>query len=249
MICDLARADLNGVIREAAIASYPKEACGVVLSVGKKSLPVVCGNTSPAPENHFIIDLHDYAAACDRGEIIGIWHTHVESPAKPSDADRAGCENSDLPWYIVSIYKVNGHFQLSEVEVLTPSGFEMEYIGRPYVFGVFDCWTLIRDYYRREFNICLGDYPRIEKFWRKGHNFFGENWEKEGFKKLIDVEPKSGDLFLFQTDNNHFPDHIGVYIGDDTFLHHSYGRLSRRDIYGGYWHKHTSFHLRHKTKQ
>lgn len=239
--------DLLQVVRDAAIAAYPNEACGVVVSVGKKSIPLVCKNISPEPDMHFIIDPIDYTRASDLGEIIAIWHTHVELPPQPSEADLAGVEMTGLPWYIVSIYKdERGEFHLEGPTLSEPSGFTMGYLERPYVLGVFDCWTLVRDYYKREYDISLGDYPRIGEFWRKGYNFFGENWHKEGFVQLIDEEPRKGDLFLIQTESYDVPNHIAIYIGDDMILHHCHGRLSRRDIYGGYWSKHTTHHLRWK---
>ncbi len=46
-------------------------------------------------------------------------------------------------------------FHFSEMNVIYPCGFEMPYLGRPYVFGVFDCWMLCRDYLKREFDVEL----------------------------------------------------------------------------------------------
>lgn len=34
---------------------------------------------------------------------------------------------------------------------------------------------------------------------------------------------------------NGVPNHAAVYLGDGLMLHHMYGRLSSRDVYGGYW--------------
>lgn len=241
--------DLISFIQEEGARQYPNEACGLVVRVGKKSVPVACKNVAENPQQHFVMDVRDYAAASDMGEVIGIWHTHVEIPPTPSDADKMGCENSELPWFIVSVYKAEEGYNFSEMTITEPSGFELAYLERPYAFGVLDCWSLVRDYYRREFNIKLGDYPRIERFWANGYNFFGENWKNEGFVQLVnDEEPRTGDLFLIQTDGSGNPNHIAIYLGDEVILHHCHGRLSRRDIYGGYWHKHTTHHLRHKSK-
>jgi len=240
--------DLLTFIQEEGARQYPNEACGLVVRVGKKSIPVACKNVAENPRMHFVMDVVDYAKASDIGEVIGVWHTHVEIPPKPSDADKMGCENSDMPWYIVSVFKAEEGFAFSDMEVVEPSGFELDYLERPYAFGALDCWSLVRDFYRREFNIKLGDYPRIEKFWAEGYNFFGENWKNEGFRQLTDgEEPRTGDLFLIQTDGK-FPNHIAIYLGNEIILHHCHGRLSRRDIYGGYWQKHTTHHLRHETK-
>lgn len=243
----MASNDMMAVIKEAAAAAYPNEACGLIVRRGAKSVTVVCSNVSETPKTHFVMDVRDYAKAADQGEVIGVWHTHVEQSNKASDADLAGVENSELPWYIVSVFKAGDEFIFEGPNVVEPSGHETPYLERPYAFGVLDCWSLVRDYYRREFGIKLGDYPRIEYFWQHGFNFFGENWKKEGFVKMIDAEPKVGDLFIIQTAPEN-PNHIAVYVGEEQILHHCHGRLSKRDIYGGYWLKHTVLHLRHESK-
>ncbi|MCL2874783.1 MAG: C40 family peptidase [Betaproteobacteria bacterium] len=242
--------DLLAFIQQEGARQYPSEACGLVVRVGKKSVPVACKNVAENPQAHFVMDVVDYAKVSDMGEVVGVWHTHVEIPPTPSVADKRGCENSEMPWYIVSVSKAGDGFAFSDMEILEPSGFELDYLERPYAFGVLDCWSLVRDYYRREYGIRLGDYPRIERFWAKGHNFFGnpEHWKNEGFKQLIGgEEPQAGDLLFFQTSGD-IPNHVAVYIYDDTILHHPHGRLSRRDIYGGYWQKHAIIHLRHEIK-
>ena len=41
------------------------------------------------------------------------------------------------------------------------------------------------------------------------------------------------------------PNHAAVYLGDGLILHHLQGRLSSRDVYGGYWQKITTHILRY----
>lgn len=240
--------DLLDVMKEEGAKAYPHEACGYVIRKGKKSLAVPCVNASETPRNHFLIDAQERHRVESMGEIVGVWHTHVDEPPTPSAADRVGCENSDLPWFILGVNGPAGSPSFSELVTLEPEGFELPYLERPYAFGVLDCWSLVRDFYRREYAIALGDYPRIEDFWLKGMDFFGQGWKEQGFRQLIDQEPAAGDLFLIQTDASGLANHIAIYLGDEVILHHCHGRLSRRDIYGGYWQKHTVIHLRHATK-
>ena len=232
-------------MQEQGMAQYPMEACGVIVTVRKKALALPCRNVAADPKNYFVMDVEDYANAADRGPVVGIWHTHPNRTAAPSEADLVGCENSGVPWYILAINKdESGKFVFDGPTITHPSGFEMPYIGRPYVFGVMDCYSLVRDYYKREFGILLGDGPRIEFWWRGGKDLLKKGAHDQNLTVLIDEEPQNGDLFLIITEGT-VPNHVAIYIGDDMILHHCLNRLSKRDVYAGYWRKHTVSHLRH----
>ena len=239
---------LEEIMRNEGIAVYPKEACGLIVTDRKRSIAVPCKNVAEDPCAHFMIDPTDYANACQLGEVIGVWHTHVELSPKPSEADLACCEVTALPWYIMGIYRAeDGSFHTSPIESFGPSGFEMPYVGRPYVMGVFDCFSLLRDFYGREFNIPLKDYPRIREDGDLNRAHMPEVATELGFVRLLDEVPRHGDVFLIQTDHD-FPGHIAIYLEGGLILHHMHGRLSMRDVYGGYWFKHTTHHLRYGTQ-
>jgi len=229
------------------MANYPNEACGLVVGVNGRQRIIICKNVADDPRTNFRIDPHEYIEAAKIGEVIGVWHTHVDVPANPSEQDVAGCNASRLPWYIMAVWNTPEGFDCTPVVTLQPHEIDTSYEGRTYLFGVSDCYTLVRDYYRREFRIVLGEYPRVERFWEKGLNFFAEGYAEQGFDLLIDQEPQVGDLFIMQVASN-IPNHIAIYVGDDKILHHCQGRLSRTDVYGGMWAKHTSHHLRHKER-
>lgn len=233
---------------EEGIRRYPNEACGLIVQIGKKSVAMPCPNTSPEPRNRFRIAAIDYAECSKQGKVIGVWHTHTDESPEPSEADRSMCEGSGVPWYIVGVCKRDDEFDISGPVCIDPSGYQTPYVGRPYVFGIHDCHTLLCDFYAREYGIeIIRERPRIEEWWRKGYNFFAEGFEEDGFVSLIDQEPQVGDVFLLQIGSK-VASHIAIYLGDDQILHHCYGRLSTRDVYGGYWAKHTVYHLRHKSK-
>lgn len=241
---------LDTAFREEAARQYPNEACGYVVAQGKKQQFVPCVNSANEEDttNQFRIDTDEYHRASAIGEIVGVWHSHPDGLNLPSDMDLIECESSELPWFITAVtYNDIDGFVFSETNVIEPNGFALDYIGRPYHYGIIDCYSLVVDYYKREYGVSLAKLPenRNTRFW-EGDNpkpLMEEAYKKLGFEKLVGIEPEAGDLFLIQT-CDHVANHVAVYLGDDMILHHCENRLSGRSIYGGYWHKHTVAHLR-----
>lgn len=242
-------AQIQKVIEQAATFRYPNEACGFIIKRGKRAVAIEVPNESPDPKNYFIINPEYFSDAEDKGEILAVWHTHVDQPEKPSEADLAGCEASGLPWMIMSVYKRSEGFELSSINTFLPSGYEQPFVGRPYIYGAFDCWSLVVDYLKRNHGIEISnEYPRVKDFWLQGEtNFFDNCFAQEGLIQVSD-SLKDGDVLMFQTDKSGHANHVAVYIGDEKILHHVTGRLSTIDVYGGYWEKHTIRHLRHESK-
>ena len=223
-----------------AVETSPKECCGLVAIVKGRRKYFRCKNLADTPDEHFVLDPADYAAVEDKGEIVGIVHSHPFTNHNPSPADRVACEQSGLPWHIVN--PTTGNWGYCE-----PEGFELPYVGREFSHGVVDCYSLVRDWYKRELGIQLGDYFRRDQWWDKGENLYLENFEKEGFAEIPIMEVKRGDLLLMQLASS-VPNHAAIYLGDQVVLHHVQGRLSSKDVYGGYYLKNTACALRHESR-
>jgi proteasome lid subunit RPN8/RPN11 len=236
-------------MRQHAEACYPQEACGFIIGKGKKAIFMPCVNAAEQPKLHFLISHLDYARAEDEGEILAIWHSHPDGSCEPSEADLAGCEASELPWLISSIRMVDGALTHEATKLVRPSGFQVDYVGRPYVFGTFDCYSLMADYYEREFGIHLERFThlRISEWWRKGYDILGENWESQGFVTVTDGTFQQGDVLGIAMDSQ-VMNHVALYVTDDIILHHLVNRLSRRETFGPYWLSRVKLHLRHRTK-
>ena len=222
-------------IKAHAVKSYPKESCGLVAVVKGRERYFPCENKAETPDDHFVLSGEDYAHIEDQGEIIALAHSHPGLPARPSQADRVQCESSGLPWYIVSVMIPDGKEEPEAVDVYSfaPEGYEASYSGRQFHHGVLDCYSLIRDFYKREFDVELSDFDRSYEWWNKGQDLYFDNFRKEGFEIITD-EPKYGDVILMQLRAD-VANHGAIYLGDGLILHHVANRLSSRDIYGGYW--------------
>jgi proteasome lid subunit RPN8/RPN11 len=219
-----------------AAQEYPREACGLIISVKGKERYYPCRNVAESAMEHFTIAPEDYAAAEDIGDIVAVVHSHPNANPAPSEADKVACEASGVPWHIVG-------YPVVRWAELKPTGYRAPLIGRQFVFGVLDCYSLARDFYREEMRIELPDFPRTDGFWKRGENLYVDNFSKMGFQITDQLEYGCGVLMKIQSD---ITNHAAVYVGNDVILHHLYGRLSCRETYGnGYYRKHTTHILKY----
>lgn len=218
----------------------PKECCGLVVIIKGRQRYFPCKNIAETPDEHFVISPEDYALAEEQGEVVAVAHSHPITSPQPSPADQASCNNTKLPWFIVNP-------NLEEWGVAIPNDKKMPYIGREFVFGVVDCYTLVRDWYKEELNIELDNFYRRDRFWERGENLYMDNYASQGFRKVDQEDVEYGDLVIMQLQAN-LPNHGAIYIGDQQILQHVQGRLSSRDVYGGYYAKITAAVLRHESR-
>lgn len=216
---------------------YPREACGLVIIFKGRQQYRPCRNLANGSDN-FILDPNDYEKADSDGEIVAVVHSHPNASAKPSQADLVACEASMLPWFIVGI--PSEHW-----EYIEPNGYVAPLVGRTWSHGVLDCYAIIRDWYKQERNIELLDFYRSDDWWKRGENLYLDNFEKAGFRRITQEELKEGDVILMQIGSK-VPNHGAIYLGDGLILHHVHGRLSTRDVFGGYWLKNTMAYLRYE---
>ena len=219
----------------------PKESCGLLIEIKGKAKYYPCKNLSNWSNQCFIICPQDYAKAEDTGKILAVIHSHPTTQPIASQADMISCEDSKLPWHIVNPKTEQwGYYE--------PSGYKPPLIGRPWVWGITDCWSLVRDWYKQERGIILRDWQRPvtpEEFIE--NPMFEKCAEQTGFRELkADEKLENGDL-LFMSIMAAGLNHVAIFLDGDV-LHHLGDRISCKEPYNEWLLKCTGMRLRYATK-
>ena len=89
---------LRDAVNEIAARGYPHETCGLLVGLrnegGTRVVRVTSAHnvTTREPARHFVVDPADYIVADEQArrdglDIVGVWHSHPDHPARPSPRD------------------------------------------------------------------------------------------------------------------------------------------------------------------
>lgn len=222
-----------------ARAEAPRECCGIITLDGHY---LKSKNLAAKPEISFEIDPEIFVKA-DAAGIACIVHSHTNGNPDFSLADISQIRAWEYPWFLFDVTR--GVTRYVDPKIRRP------YLGRPFVYGFYDCWNLSRDWYQFEMNIKFPwlDYGEPGE-WSSPHwNKMLENVEKLGFYRLPEGEKlRRGDALLMAV-RHPTPNHIGIIDKPESncFIHHTYGGLSCKSIYGGWYREITHSVWRHGT--
>ena len=216
-----------------AVECFPEESCGLVV----KGEYIPCENIAKDPLNDFKINTKLYVK--HNKKLEAVIHSHNDFPhASKKDMQQQIATN--VPWGIINVVKGNVMgvwFWGDQLPI-------QDLVGRPFAHGIYDCYALVRDYYRKEMNIILPVFPREEGFWRRNDHLFMDNYKEIGFIKVDGDDLKKGDAVLGNILSS-VVNHSSVYIGNGLILHHLNKRLSRPEPLGP-WKKYLTHYLRYK---
>ncbi len=202
----------------------PKESVGLLVNIKGKEKYIPCKNLSSENYDSFILDPKDYIKANNLGNILAVIHSHPKTPPIPSQADLVSCEKSGFVWHIVNPKTETWGF-------CKPSGYKAPFFGREWVWGITDCWSLVRDWYEKEKNIVLRDWQRPttpEEF--LADPMFERCAWRTGFRKLRpDENLETGDL-LFMSILGKGLNHVAIFYNGEV-IHHLADRLSCKEPY------------------
>lgn len=218
-----------------ARAEYPKESAGLIV----KGEYIPCENIAEDPLKDFEIGAKIYKAAVMTGGLEAVVHSHPDGPFYPTEADMQSQLATDVAWVIIP---------LDDERIGTPTVWGGDtpippVIGREFLHGVTDCYSLIRDFYRLGKDklaeqgidnwpfppIDLPDFARSDEWWNlDGYNFYVDEPPKLGFVEIDQTKVEAGDLF-FTKIRGEIYNHAGIYLGNNLIAHHLPTRLSRRE--------------------
>lgn len=211
----------------------PREAVGFILTTGEY-IPLV--NVSRTPETHWDIDPEDYRKYAEQLDCV--IHSHPYKAAdfrRASDVLELGPSQADMLLQVEwacnfgLVVVIDSH---AEDPVFWGPGIpRAPLIGRSFIFGIYDCMSLLRDWFLQERGIDLPDYPRGVEQIDNNENLYVPNVAAWGFERLESVsEARAGDVLLAQIgDTASVPNHALILMPNGEVLHHLRGRLSRTE--------------------
>ena len=237
---------IKSKVKEHALKEFPNECCGFICVnyVGEVTV-LPCENKAYNKKSRFVIDTNMYYEAAKLGHIAAFYHSHADEFVRPendkfSTADIDISNESGIPALLYVLPQDTWHVHI-------PDSYEhYKLIGRPFVWGIWDCYSVVRDFYRETYNWNLGFYFPPKTYDR--HTDFGyeKNFSKEGFEPIPLDELQYGDAILFKMAGSDHINHSAVYLGGNKVLHQPINKTSNELILDERYLKYVSLTLRRK---
>ena len=204
-------------IKDHAFREKPNECCGLIINNDNAPTSFPCRNSSEKPTAHFSINPSDYLRASRNGKIVATYHSHNSANEEFSVNDM---NNSRIHQINYILYNTNkdtfSFFDYKKNKTFL--------YNRLFEIGKSDCYSIVKEYYA-DLGIKL-----------EGENTLGNDWYKkdpyliarlfELNKKNIGIELdpssqlKKHDVLVFEFIKGGGPNHVSVYLGNGTMIHH-----------------------------
>lgn len=216
-----------------ALQEYPKESCGLIIN----NIYVPYENVAENPEAAFAFPA--LAVANDLPNASAVIHSHPDGNLFPSKTDMQGQIDSNKIWGIVRCSSTVA----KDIAFWGDFLLEEPLIGRSFVPGINDCYSLIRAYFWQTRQIMLMEVARDPEWWSSGENLYESLFTAAGFQSITQAEVKEGDCFIGKV-LSEVTNHGGVVLNRGQALHILERRLSRREAIGP-WTKYVRYWLRY----
>jgi proteasome lid subunit RPN8/RPN11 len=196
-------------LKQYCIEQYPKEAIVAIFDYGIEYIE----NIHDDPENFFLIDPEKFIELEEKG-VKAILHSHPDGKLFPTKSDMSSQISCNIPFGIIVTDGKDATKPVwwgDQVE-------KAPLIGRGFIYGIYDCYTCVRDYYYYA-GLDLPEFPRDWDWWHNDENMYMDNFQKAGFYKIDQNDIMPGDGILFSI-RSKVPNHAAVYLGNNLMLHH-----------------------------
>ena len=105
-------------------------------------------------------------------------------------------------------------------------------IGRQWEYGKFDCFTLMRDWFKLQ-GVELPDFERPNDL-EKCDSIFLQQMPAHGFHQVDHNRRKPGDVLIMQL-GTRTPMHAAILLPDERILHQRQDSLSAVEPFGRYY--------------
>lgn len=202
------------------------ESCGLI-GCSSDFFIYLCKNISREPNKYFEISSKDYVSSSKRGELCAIIHSHIKNKQfKFSILDKIISEEHEITSIIYDIHS-NSFFEY------VPSGYKNTYLNRNFKWGESDCFTLVADYYKQEFDFNIPE-PIVDRNNKKEYIAYLKNksYVQHAINNnlLVNTDKEfliNDILFINERTNNEYPTHLAVYLGSNKILHQPNNSISK----------------------
>lgn len=213
----------NQLIKLSQESPY-KEICGIIYTTLTDVLYYPCNNISINPESSFEISPLAYFEVEKLGKIYALFHSHVNENSDFSEQDKICAEEMELPIFCYSDVD-------KKLQEYRPPNYKSDLLQRPFIWGVYDCYDIVRDYYWNNYGILMQNFDRDSSYMNFDTPIINENFTKLGFytpENQIDI--KIGDVILFKSFRRIYPHHFEIFVGNSKTLQHYMRKLSQIDF-------------------
>ena len=220
--------NIKNEIKSHAEQDTSRECCGFIF----KNDIFRCNNRSEQPNTHFTISPFDYIKATKKGKIKGVYHSHVEESQNFSTHDKQMSRGHNLPFVLY-------HLKTKNFLCYDPKKERVVDISKKFVLGKSDCYTLVKDHYKKLGITLAGSNTLGENWIQKNPNLIKalfqlnksnpnlpiieKEWDKSSPQAINSL--KKHDVIVFEMIKGEGPCHVGVYLGEGIMYHHPRNRF------------------------
>lgn len=240
--------EIKKQIKAHALEDPSVECCGMLyINKETKRLELLKSpNLSRNKKTMFELSASHYLKAATLGSLVAVYHSHPEGEVF-SEFDILNSETNKIK-YILYCVK-SGLFK-----EYVPNGYANPYYGRDFSLGENDCFTLLREFYKKELNIEVKNYYRDANWFIDNPDTYQKYYANEGFVMVSDTPAslelsvlRKFDIILMKVLGKIYPTHAAMYYEDGLVLHHQRDCYSRIEEYNETFRNRATHIIRHKN--